>query len=188
MSFGLLFPVVLIIPQEDTFGQILSLYLGRIGFYSPVLAGMFVARIIQPGRQRVSLARRLSVFLPVWFIAAIIHTASLNLSAQPGTPLIALIVISLPVALLPAFVISSAFSGSNGVKQMLTTLVRPTGKIVYYFVALLTFPVIHIVGAGMTNILNGNALRSTHLSPSCLPGSITERMAAFWLRRFFMPP
>jgi membrane protease YdiL (CAAX protease family) len=157
MSFGLLFPVFLIIRQEDVLGQILSLFLGRIGAYSPVLAGMFVARIIQPGRQRVSLPRRLSVFLPVWFIAAIIHTASLNLNAEPGTPLVALLVVSLPVALLPAFVISSAFSGADGVKKMLSTLVRPKGSIVYYLVALLTFPVIHIVGTGITNVLNGNA-------------------------------
>ena len=157
MSFGLLFPVFLIIPQEDMLGQILSLFLGRIGTFSPVLAGMFVARIIQPGRQRVSLTRRLSVFLPVWFIAVIIHTASLNLNAEPGTPLVALLVVSLPIALLPAFVISSAFSGADGVKKMLSTLVKPKGSIVYYLVALLTFPVIHLVGTVITNVLNDNA-------------------------------
>jgi membrane protease YdiL (CAAX protease family) len=157
ICFVTLFPAVLIIPQEGIFGQILSFYLGRIGVYSPVLAGMFVARIIKPGRQRVSLARRLLVFLPVWFIAEIIHTASLELTAPPDTSLIALIVLSLPVALLPALVISSAFSGADGVKQMLKTLVRPTGSIVYYLVALLAFPVIHIVGTGITNVLNGNA-------------------------------
>jgi membrane protease YdiL (CAAX protease family) len=156
MSFGLLFPVFLIIRQEGVLRQILFLFLGRIGTYSPVLAGMFVARIIQPGRQRVSFTRRLSVSLPVWLIAAIIHTARLNLDAEPGTPFIALLVVSLPVALLPAFVISSAFSGADGVKQMLATLVRPTGKSVYYLVALLTFPVIHIVGVGITSILQGD--------------------------------
>ena len=157
MSFGLLFPVFLIISQEDMLGQILSLFLGRIGTFSPVLAGMFVARIIQPDRQRVSLTRRLSIFLPLWFIAVIIHTASLNLNAEPSTPLIALLVVSLPVALLPAFVISSAFSGADGVTKMLSTLVRPKGSIVYYLIALLTFPAIHIVGTGITNVLNGNA-------------------------------
>lgn len=157
MSFGLLFSAVLIIPREDMFGQILSFYLGRIGVYSPVLAGIFVARIIQPGRQRVSLARRLLVFLPVWFIAVIIHTASLKLTAPPDASLIVLIVLSLPVALLPALVISSAFSGTDGVKHMLATLVRPKGSIVYYLVALLTFPFIHFIGVGITNVLNGSA-------------------------------
>jgi membrane protease YdiL (CAAX protease family) len=144
--------------QEDVPGQILFLFLGRIGTFSPVLAGMFVARIIQPGREKVSLTRRLSIFLPVWFIATIIHTANLNLNVEPGTPLIALLVVSLPVSLLPAFVISSAFSGADGVKKMLSTLVRPKGSIVYYLIALLTFPVIHTVGTGITNVLNGSAL------------------------------
>jgi membrane protease YdiL (CAAX protease family) len=157
MSFGLLFPVILIIPQEDLFGQILGLYLARIGVYSPVLAGMFVARLIQPARQRVSLGRRLAVFLPVWFIAAIIHTASLRLIAQPGTSLIALIVVSVPVALLPAFVVSSAYFGADGVRDMLATLVRPKGSIVFYLIALLTVPVMHFVGTGITNVLNGRA-------------------------------
>ena len=157
LCFGTLFPAVLIIPHEGMFGQILSFYLGRIGTYSPVLAGMFVARVIQPARQQVSLTRRLLVFLPVWLIAEIIHTASLKMTASPGTSLVALIVLSLPSALLPAYVISSAFSGSDGVKLMLVALVRPRGSIVYYLVALLTFPVIHIVGTVITNIQNGNA-------------------------------
>jgi membrane protease YdiL (CAAX protease family) len=157
ICFGTLFPAVLLIPQDDLLGQILSIYLGKIGVYSPVLAGMMVARIMKPDRRPISWARRLLVFLPVWLIAVIVHTASLELSAPPDTPFIGLIILSLPVALLPAFVISSAFSGSDGVKQMLATLVRPTGKIVYYLVALLTFPVIHIVGTGITNVLNGDA-------------------------------
>jgi membrane protease YdiL (CAAX protease family) len=66
-------------------------------------------------------------------------------------------ILSLPVALLPAFVISSAFSGVDGVKQMLATLVRPRGSIFYYLVALLIFPVIHIVGTMITNIQSGKA-------------------------------
>jgi membrane protease YdiL (CAAX protease family) len=160
ISFVTLFPAVLIIPQDVELGQILRLYLGRIGAYSPVLAGMFVARINRPARQPVPLARRLSIFLPVWFIAEIIHTASLWLAVPSGTSLVLLIVLSLPVALLPAFVISSAYSGTDGVRNMLATLVRPKGSkgsVVYYLIALLTFPVIHIVGTGITNILNGNA-------------------------------
>ena len=150
-----LFPAILIIPQETTLGQITSLYLGRIGVYSPVLAGMFVSRTIRPARRRVSLSRRLLVFLPAWLIAATIHTASLNLDAEPGTSLIALIVVSLPVALLPAFVLSSAVTGTEGVKRMLSTLTRPKGNIVYYLVALAAFPIVHVIGTGITNVLDG---------------------------------
>ncbi len=157
LCFATLFPAVLVIPQNDTLGQLLSFYLARIGVYSPVLAGMFIARVIQPNRQRVPFTRRLLIFLPAWFIAEIIQVASIRLTAAPGASTVALAILSLPAALLPAFVISSAYSGAEGVKQMLATLVRPKGSIVYYLVALLTFPVIHIVGAGITNVLNGKA-------------------------------
>jgi membrane protease YdiL (CAAX protease family) len=153
----MLFPAVLFASEEAAFAQILSFYLGRIGVYSPVLAGMVVARVIQPGRQRVSWTRRLFVFLPVWFIAGIIHTASLGLAAPPDISRILLIALSLSAALLPALVVSSAISGTDGVRQLLATLVKPKESIVYYLVALLTFPTIHIIGTGITNILNGSA-------------------------------
>lgn len=157
ICFVTLFPVILVIPQDDTLGQILGFYLSRMAVYSPVLAGMIIARVIHPDRQRVPLARRLLIFLPVWLIAEIIQTSSLGLSAAPGTSLIVLIILSLPAALLPAFVISSAYSGTDGVKQMLATLIRPRGSIAFYLVALLTFPVIHIVGTGITDVLDGSA-------------------------------
>ncbi len=156
ICFGTLFPALVIIPQEGPLGQILIFYLSRIGVYSPVLAGMFVARVTQPDRQEVSFARRLLVFVPVWFIAEIIQTAGLRLTAGPQVSTFALVILSLPAALLPAFVISSAYFGAAGVKQMLATLVRPKGNVVYYLVALLTFPVVHIAGTAITNIQNGS--------------------------------
>ena len=157
VCFATLFPAVLIIPHAGILGQILSFYLGKIGVYSPVLAGMCVTRIINPGRQKTSFTRRLFAFLPVWIVAEIVHVAGIRPSVSPDTSLILLIVLSVPVAVLPAFVLSSALAGSDGVKRMLTTLVRPTGKLVYYLVALLTFPVIHLIGLSITNILQGDA-------------------------------
>jgi membrane protease YdiL (CAAX protease family) len=156
LSFGLLFPALPLVSREGTLDQILGYYLARLGVYSPVLAGMLVARILRPDRPRVTLGRRFSRFLPIWLIAVVINTASIRLTT-PEIPLIGLIVLSLPVALLPALVISSAFSGSDGVKNLLATLIRPKGSIVYYLIALLTFPLIHIVGAGITNVMEGEA-------------------------------
>lgn len=157
ICFVTLFPAVLVIPQNDLLGQLLSFYLARIGVYSPVFAGMFIVRVIQPHRQRVPFARRLLIFLPVWLIAEVIQVASIRLTAAPGASTVALAILSLPAALFPAIVISSAYSGTDGVKQMLATLIRPRGSIIYYLVALLTFPVIHIVGTGITNVLDGKA-------------------------------
>lgn len=157
LCFGTLFPAVLIIPQEGMAAQILSFYLSRIATYSPVLAGMFVVRVTQTGETRIPFARRSLPFVPAWLVAVIIQTASLKLTASSDVPLIALSLLSLPAALLPALIISSACTGTGGVKQMLSTLVRPTGGAVYYLVALLTFPSIHFLGAVVTNVADGNA-------------------------------
>jgi len=158
ISFAILFPVVYLVPRDNTIGQILGYYLGCIGVYSPVIAAIFVTRIIRPGRPRVPFTQKLTISLPVWLIAVIINIANLKLTAPPSASLIGLIILSLPVSLLPAWVITSAYSGTDGVKKMLKTLVRPGGQITYYLIALFTFPVLTIAGMVITNAWNGNAL------------------------------
>lgn len=170
MSFGLMFPALYFIQGQGALSQILMLLLGRLGVYSPVLAGMLVAHVCHPERKKVSFRRRLTIFLPVWLIAAVVHTLSLYYEAQPGTPLLALIIISLAIAVLPALVFTSAYSGTEGVMEMLSTLIRPRGCKVYYLVALLTFPTIHFLGTLITNLLNGrswlpHASQSANLIP-----------------------
>ncbi len=156
-SFGTLFPALVIIPLDTSLGQIVSYYLGRIGVYGPVLTAMLIARMIQPKREKVSLLQRLLVFLPAWLIAIGILNESLRLALGPEASPILLICLSMPAALLPALVITSAFAGSEGVKQMLATLVRPKGNFIFYMVAVLTFPVMHILSTVITNVSKGNA-------------------------------
>jgi membrane protease YdiL (CAAX protease family) len=158
ISFAMLFSAIYFIPRDNTFGQILGYYLSCIGIYSPAIAAIFVIRAIRPGRPRVTFTRKLTVSVPVWLIALIINIANLKLTAAPGATLIGLIILSLPVALLPAWVITSAYSGTEGVRKMLKTLVKPGGQIIYYLIALFTFPVLTIAGVVITNALNGGTL------------------------------
>jgi len=158
LCFATLFPAIYLVPQGHISGQIFTFYLGRIAVYSPIIIAIFVTRIICPGIKRTHFTQRLKISFPVWLIALIIHTASLKQTAPQTVPLFGLIILSIPVAILPAWVISSAYSGIDSIRNMLVTLVKPRGKLVYYLIALLTFPVIHIVGSVVTNILNGSAL------------------------------
>jgi len=157
ICFVTIFPVVLFIPQKEMLGQILSFYLARVGVYSPVLSGMLISRVMHPDRERIPFGRRLLLFMPVWLAAEVVQTESLRSTAAPGASTIALAVFSLPAALLPAFIVTAAYSGAAGVKQMLSTLIRPRGKIIYYLIALLTFPIVHFVGTGITNLSHGHA-------------------------------
>ena len=158
ISFAILFPVVYLVPRDNTIGQILGYYLGCIGVYSPFIAAIFITRIIRPGRSRVPFTKKLTISLPVWLIAIIINIANLKLTAPPSASLIGLIILSLPVSLLPAWVITSAYSGTEGVRKMLKTLVKPGGQITYYLIALFTFPILTIAGVVITNIWKGNTI------------------------------
>ena len=158
ISFAMLFSVIYFVPRDNTIGQILGYYMGCIGTYSPVIAAIFITRIIRPGRPRVPFTKKLTISLPVWLIAITINIANLKLTAPPSASLIGLIILSLPVSLLPAWVITSAYSGTEGVRKMLKTLVKPGGHITYYLIGLFTFPVLTIAGTVITNIWNGNAL------------------------------
>ena len=182
ICFATLFPAIYLVPRDAGIFGVLGFYLGKIGVYSPLLAGIFVTRMIQPGRHQGSFLRRLKVSLPVWLVALLVNMASLRITAPPSVPLTGLIMLSAPVALLPAWAISSAVTGSDGVKRMLATLVRPRGSIVYYLVALLTFPFIHVIGAGITNALQGNPLLP---QLNQLPGLSYTVLVTFFFIIFF---
>jgi membrane protease YdiL (CAAX protease family) len=158
ICFATLFPAIYLIPHGASVWSILGFYIGKIGVYSPVIAGIFVTKVILPGRHHVSFSRRLKYSLPVWIAALFISAADLRLTAPPSVPLTGLIILSIPVSLLPAWVVSSAFAGSDSVRNMLKTLVKPKGSFIYYVIALLTFPVIHLAGAVITNLIDSRTL------------------------------
>jgi membrane protease YdiL (CAAX protease family) len=158
ISFVMLFSTIYFVPRDKTIGQILGYYLSCIGTYSPVIAAIFITRIILPSRHRVPFKKKFIISFPVWLIALTINIANLKLTAPPSAPLIGLIILSIPVSLLPAWVITSAYSGTEGVRKMLKTLVKPGGQITYYLIALFTFPFFTIAGLIITNLWNGNAL------------------------------
>jgi len=157
LCFGTLLPAFYLISRNTTTGQILGFYLGRMGAFSPVLSGLLVTWILQPAGQTVSIRNRWKKLLPIWFVILIVCVAEWKSTAPPGVPPSGLILLSLPVSLLPAWVLSSAFNGTNEVRNMLATLVKPSGRGIYYIVALLTFPAIHILGTVLANMLHGRS-------------------------------
>jgi len=132
----------------------LGFYLSRLGIYSPVIAGILVTIVSNSKKKRVPFVRRLPVFVPVWLIALVIHAADLSRTAPPSTSILALILFSVPVALLPAFVVSSALVGTESVRNMLSSLVRPRGRFSHYLIALFAFPAIHFIGVVITSVLH----------------------------------
>lgn len=155
ICYSTLFPAIFLISRDNTAGQIVGYYVGQIGVFSSVLSAVIITKISQPSRVPVPVIKRLSIFIPVWLITTLINVANLRLTAPPQIPLAGLVILSVPAALLPTYVILSAFTGSGSIRNMLSTLVKPKGNIIYYFVALLTFPIITVAGNMISNLMNG---------------------------------
>ena len=154
LSFGLLFPAINI-PQNGLIGQLLGFYLARLGIYSPVIAGITVSYFVNSMKAHCPFKYRLVIFLPTWITATIVHAVDLSLTTPTDVGNFFLAILSAPVALLPAFVVTLSLSRTVGIRRMLESLTRPKGHFVYYFAAVFCFPVIHFTGMLVTNIQNG---------------------------------
>jgi membrane protease YdiL (CAAX protease family) len=181
LMYTLLFPALYLINRTDQdLIVIFSLYAARLGVYVPVLVGMLVTRWILPDQSPTSASKRWSIFGIVWLVALIVSALDLQ---RGGAPLewVPLLILSIPIAVLPAFVVSSAFSRVTSLREYLSTLVRPRGNLIYYLIALLTFPVLNILGLAITQLLTGEPrLSSVQLSPEILLATLITFASVFF--------
>jgi CAAX protease family protein len=169
----LLFPVLYLYTRglaTTPIIQILILYISRLAEYSPILAGMLVTRWIFPIRSPASARNRWFTFGIVWLIALVISTLDLwRNNPDPTVGWVPMLIISIPIAILPAYVISSAFSRLTSLREYLSTLVRPRGNLIWYLIALFTFPLLEVLGVAVAQLLDGEPLFSgIHLDSDVL--------------------
>jgi membrane protease YdiL (CAAX protease family) len=161
--YVLLFPAVLFgdsVDDQPLVG-VLLFYGARLGVYAPVLVGMLLVRWFLPNRSPVSTGRRWVTLGIVWLVALVVFVLEVrNQMTEIDLGLGALVLLSAPVALLPAYVVSGALSRVTAVREHLSTLVSPRGHLVWYLVALFTFPLFYITGQVITQFLAGEPLLS----------------------------
>ena len=183
--FILLFPPVYLYLIDFTDApllQILLLYMPRLAVYSPVLVGMLITRWTHPSRSPASAKRRWFTFVIVWLVALVIFAIDLRRnSPKPILGWAMSFILSIPIAILPAFVFSSAYSRVTSLREYLATLVHPRGNLIWYLVALLAFPVIHILGLAITQQLTGEPrLSSVQLGPEILLATLLTFASVFF--------
>jgi membrane protease YdiL (CAAX protease family) len=129
---------------------------GALAVFAPALAAILVARTAGPDRVPARTGAKWISGAVSWLIAWVtLLLYSVNvLSAPLGAPVI---LFGGVLALLPAFTISRAFSSREGVRRYFRTLALPRGHIVWYLVALFTFPVVQLAGVGLTRLFGGSA-------------------------------
>ncbi|MDH3567906.1 MAG: hypothetical protein OEM61_11225 [Desulfobacteraceae bacterium] len=149
--------------------------------YGPVLAGMIVTRWVTPEQNPGSARKQWLTFGIVWIIALVVSALGLRQESTSNIGLIPLLIISIPIALLPAFVFSSAFSTVASLRDYLSTLVYPRGHSVWYLVALLTFPVVQLLGIAITNLLDSKPLLfNVHFAPGILSATLITYASVFF--------
>ena len=182
MMYIIVFPLVFLTGSiNHPILQVLMLYTARLAVYIPVLVGMLVTSWNLPHRSPTSAVTRWLTFGIVWLVALIVSALGLRQDISSNLGLIPLLILSIPIALLPAFVISSAYSRVTSLRDYLSTLVRPRGYLVWYLFALLTFPVIHLLGVAITNLLAGRSLLyNIHFNPGIMLATLTSFASVFF--------
>ena len=137
--------------DEQAYGMLVL-----VGIFCPAFAGIIISRAISPAPGRERSGRRKIAFLVTWVAATAVFTLNVHTTSGIDSP--AAIVFYAIVGLLPAFVISSAFSKFPGVRRYLSSLIHPEGHAVWYLFALLIIPVIRLVSIPISDRLGLSAI------------------------------
>jgi len=118
--------------------------------FAPALSGIIVTTINDGRPRHGSLRAQATVFLVAWIPTTLIFLLNPNLKAMYDiSPTI--VAVSAATAMIPSFIISSAYSTNQGVREYLSSLVKPRGGRLWYLVAVLIYPALYLLGAVITN-------------------------------------
>jgi membrane protease YdiL (CAAX protease family) len=123
-----------------------------LGVFAPALVSIGLSVVLKPRPRQGSRKPAVIAFIVVWIIASAIIIVYLIVNEQMdlSTPLV---VSSVITGLLPALVVSSAYSTIPGVRDHLRTYLEPRGPFGCYLLALVLFPAIWLLGNVLSRAL-----------------------------------
>lgn len=134
-------------------GVVLVIPILMLALFGPALAGIILSGVIHPQPRQVTLKSRLFAFFLTWLVATPVFVFSPELSRQGISISFGLVVMAAVIALIPAFIVSSAFSRTPGIRTYLEPLVKPRGNVIWYIIAILIIPFLLALSIVITNIL-----------------------------------
>ena len=182
MNFILGIPGILLSATGQPHFRIMGFYLLRVAIFSPVLSGIFITALNDEKPISNGRSARWALFGVIAALAWTVGSLQMKSMMPPngGLSMTTIMLLNFPVALLPAFVFSRALSGRAGLKKYLGTLIKPRGTLLWYFVALFTFPVIHLLGILITNVLRIEAVETQGFSPELIWIAIITFLSVFF--------
>jgi membrane protease YdiL (CAAX protease family) len=145
LTYAFMWTLLLLLQPLYLKGQRTVAPLISLGVFAPALVSIGLSTIIKPHPRQGSRKYAVMVFVVVWILASVIIILHLtaNQEMDLSTPLM---VSSAITGLLPAFVVSSIFSMTPGVRDLLCTYIKPRGPFGYYLLAIVLVPVIWLIG------------------------------------------
>jgi len=167
LSFGISWALWLpwIVLRND-----ISEIIGGVGVFGPAFACVITARLL-PARTQFAFFRYPWIaFVIAWGLSTWVLAAYSPAAASAPITLVIFAFLALP----PAYVISSAFSGPPGVRATLSSLIRPPGRWVWYLIALLIPPTTRLLSAYLSRIMGCELLSNPPLpaNPLDLAGAV----------------
>src|SRR5512135_2489942 len=121
--------------------------------FSPALSAMLIAGIAEPRPKHTGSQTRRIVFVLAWLVSAfimILHTR-INL----GIKSVPVFIIFGIMAVFPAWILSSAYARTPGIRSLFSTLLKPRGSAIWYLVIFLIFPGFILLSFYLTPLLGG---------------------------------
>ena len=152
---------VLILPylltgDEQTYGILVI-----VGIFCPALFNIFISRIIKPERDDRTRRKRQITFLVSWIIATLIFTWHVQSTSGIQTP-VAIVFFAI-LGLFPAFVLASVFSKYPSIRESLSSILKPKGRIAWYLFALFIIPVIRFASIPLNALLGWEVISEPDL-------------------------
>ena len=124
--------------------------------FSPALTAMLISGIAEPFPKHASSKPRWIAFILAWLFSAPILIVYAWKIYDIEELAVVVIVFSI-IAVFPAWVLSSAYARTPGIRKQFSTLLKPRGPVLWYLVIFLIFPGIPLLGMTITNLLGGEA-------------------------------
>jgi membrane protease YdiL (CAAX protease family) len=150
--------------------------------FSPALAAMLISGIAEPHPRYASSRPRWIAFFISWLFASMVLILY-SWKIQNNDLGLGIIIINCIFALFPAWILSSVYARTPGIRKHFSTLLKPRGPALWYLVIFMIFPGIPLLGMGITRLYGGQA--QFYLAGRSFEGIATYFVLEF-LRGFLM--
>ncbi len=119
--------------------------------YTPAYSALLITQLFGIKQKKKLPVISWIIFIIVWVAAALTFLKNYQINFLDIS--IEVIIISIILGLLPAFVILAGFSRKEETQKIFQSYIKPKGNFIFYLIAVLLLPCSHLIGIGITLLI-----------------------------------